>query len=545
MSLRTLLLLSVALLIAPMNAQAQNAENLLNAPTTTEYNDALNPSQSSAIPVMQEQGSGEDVVAPIAEEAPPIKEALPEPAPVIRSRGKDSKLSGQTYLQETAEQGFVSSESKQIVSNQPLLDALRTAYINNPTLRAARAEMRATAEALPQAQSGWMPRSGVTGTVTTADIDPGRTGDGTTSKELELSVTQPLYRGGRTVSGIGSARNRIIAQGAILNATEQQLLYNVATAYMNVVRDKALVDLSENNISVVDRQLEASRSRFEVGEVTRTDVAQSEARIARAQANRTTAIGNLKSSLAVYEQLVGTAATNLVQTNVQFDFPAQLDEAITVSENNSPLIVASEYLHQSAEKDIGTVFGELLPELGLAASVDKTWDPQPGFTSDSHVKSLSLIATVPLYEGGYTRSRVRQAKYTANQRFIEIVETQRETRQNVVSSWETLAAARGEIKSRKAQVEASRIAQEGVRQEAQLGTRTILDSLDADQEYLDSQVALVTAQRDEIVASFALARALGILTPKTLGFSDVAYDSSRDMQAADWKMIGMNVDRVE
>lgn len=525
LSLKTLMLLSVALLIAPAGVNAQNAENLLSAQATAGGEDVLDPSQDSSTAVIIEQGSGE--------------EAAPQPVP----RAKDSKLTGQTYLQPTSAESAVTKT--QITSSQPLMDALRTAYINNPTLRAARAEMRATAEALPQAQSGWMPQSDITGTVTSADVDPGRTGDGTTSKELALSVTQPLYRGGRTVSNIGSARNRIIAQGAILNATEQQLLLNVATAYMNVVRDKALVDLSESNISVVDRQFSASRSRFEVGEVTRTDVAQSEARLARAQANRTTAIGNLKSSIATYEQLVGTSDTNFVQTDIVFTFPAQLDEAISLGERNSPLIIASEYLHQSAEKDIGTVFGELLPELGLAASVDKTWDPQPGLTSDSSVKSLSLIATVPLYEGGYTRSRVRQAKYTANRRFIEIVETQREARQNVISGWETLTAARAEIESRKAQVEASRVAQEGVRQEAEFGTRTILDSLDADQEYLDSQVALVSAQRDEIVASFSLARALGILTPQTLGFSDVAYHPARDMQAADWKMIGMNVDRVE
>lgn len=442
-------------------------------------------------------------------------------------------------------QETTATDVRPAASNQPLLDALRTAYISNPTLRAARAEMRATAELLPQAQSGWMPQSNVTSTVTKADIDPGSTGDGTTSKELELSVTQPLYRGGRTVAGIGSAQHRILAQGAILNAVEQRLLYDVSAAYTDVVRDQALVDLSESNIAVVSRQLDASNQRFEVGEVTRTDVAQSQARNARAQANSTTAMGNLKSSLATYEQLVGTQATKLPPTNIEFVFPKTLDEAIALGEKNSPVAVASDYLHQSAEKDVGTVFGELLPELGLAASIDKTWDPQPGLTSDSTVKSLSLIATIPLYEGGYTRSRVRQAKYTANQRLIEIMETQREVRQNVISSWETLAAARGEIKSRKAQVEASRVAQDGVRQEAGLGTRTILDALDADQEYLDAQVALVSAQRDEIVASFALARALGILTPETLGFADVAYNPVRDLKAADWKMLGMDVDRVQ
>lgn len=476
-------------------------------------------------------------------------------SPLIRGPKDSARMAGQAYMQPVAasqlSSGVVTDTSVLTgaahaarTGNQPLLDALRTAYVNNPTLRAARAEMRAAAEFLPQAQSGWMPMADANGTVTAADIDPGRAGDGTTSATLGASVTQPLYRGGRTVSGIDSAENRIRAQAAILNATEQQLLLNVATAYMNVVRDRALVDLSENNITVVNRQLDASRNRFDVGEVTRTDVAQSQARLARAQANRATAFGNLKSSIAAYEKLVGTPAGNLAQPGVNFKFPATLNEALGVADKNNPLITASEYLHQSAEKDIGVIFGELLPELGLAANVEKTWDPQPGHQPDTTTKSLSLVATVPLYEGGYTRSRVRQAKYTANRRYIEIMETQRETRQNVISTWETWKASQAEITSRQSQVEANRIAQEGVRQEADLGTRTILDALDADQEYLDAQVALVSAQRDEIVASFALARALGMLTPATLGFPELAYDGARDRDTADWKMLGMDVDRV-
>lgn len=152
---------------------------------------------------------------------------------------------------------------------------------------------------------------------------------------------------------------------------------------------------------------------------------------------------------------------------------------------------------------------------------------------------------MPLYEGGYTRSRVRQAKYTAKQRYIEIMETQREARENVISSWENLKTAQAEIASRQAQVEANRVAQEGVRQEAELGTRTILDALDADQEYLDAQVALVSAQRDEIVASFALARALGMLTPAALGFPELAYNPVLDRNKADWNMLDMGVDRVQ
>ncbi len=524
---KALLLLSAAFFITTPALSQNNSATKAGAVSAAAL-DPLDPSQPAHQGLRMEEGDG-------------------GVTPVARAPKEAGRLTGQTYLQPATDAGGVVTGGAQAtrVSNQPLLDALRTAYINNPTLRAARAELRATAQALPMAQSGWMPIANANGTMTMADIDPGRTGDGTTSTTLGASLTQPLYRGGRTVSGIDSAENRIKAQSAILDATEQQLLLNVATAYMNVVRDRALVDLSENNVTVVNRQLDASRNRFEVGDVTRTDVAQSQARLARAQASRTTAAGNLKSSLAAYDKLVGAPADQLVQTSVNFSFPATLDEALALADKNNPVITASQYLHQSAEKDIGVVFGELLPELGLSANVEKNWDPQPGRLPDTTNKSLSLVATVPLYEGGYTRARVRQAKYTANQRYIEIMEAQREARENVISSWENLKTAQAEIASRQAQVEANRIAQEGVRQEAELGTRTILDALDADQEYLDAQVALVSAQRDEIVASFALARALGMLTPANLGFPELAYNPALDRDHADWNLLDMGVDRVQ
>ncbi len=535
-SLKTLLLVGVAFFLSPLHANAQDAKEVLTPGTVSmAAEDMLDPSQPAHAAKAIEEGDGGDAsVAPV-----PATE---------HKTGKDGKLTGQ-YLQPVASETAIQETPKDHalagVNNQALLDALRTAYLNNPTLRAARAEMRSTSEFLPQAQSGWMPQSDVTGTITTADIDPETTGDGTTSQNLAWSLTQSLYRGGRTVAGTSSAENRILAQGAILNATEQQLLLDVATAYMDVVRDRAFVDLNDSNIQVVNRQLDATRARFELGEVTRTDVAQAEARLARAQADYKASTGNLKSSLARYEKLVGSPPENIQKATVNFAFPDTLDQATAQADKNNPVVIASEFLHQSAEKDIGVVFGELLPELGLSASVDKTWDPQPGGLDDETVKSLSLIATMPLYEGGFTRSRVRQAKYQANQRYIEILETKRSARENVISDWETLVAARGEIVSRKSQVEANRVAQEGVHMESDLGTRTILDALDADQEYLDSQTALVSAERDEIVANFALARSLGILTPQALGFADIAYNPMIDRDRADWKMLGMDVDRVE
>lgn len=424
-----------------------------------------------------------------------------------------------------------------------LEDILEYAFINNPSLRAARAELRATHELLPQAQSGWRPNIEASGNVTKMDQDGSNFGgDGTTSREVEVGFNQPLYRGGRTVASTDSATGRIMAQRALLDMTEQQFLLEVVAAYMNLLTDQAVVMLGRNNLDLINRQMEASRRRFEVGEITRTDVAQSEARLARARADLALFEGNMRKSRATYHQLTGLYPANLGYPVLDFPVPDTIDAAVDFAEQTSPAVAASEYFHHASERDVDTIFGELLPQLALLGSWNRQYDPQPGLIDQSTTKTIAVAATVPLYQAGATRSRVRQAKHTANQRYLEILETRRNVRERVVRSWEDLASARAEIDSRQAQVEASRIAREGVEQEAALGARTILDTLDADQEYLDAQVALVRAQRDEIVAEFSLLAAIGMLTPETLGFQGFRHEYDRHLRSVQWKILGMDVE---
>ncbi|MBU0799514.1 MAG: TolC family outer membrane protein, partial [Alphaproteobacteria bacterium] len=433
---------------------------------------------------------------------------------------------------------------------QRLEDVLRASYIDNPTLRAARSEMKATHERLPQAQAGWKPTLAGEAAVTWADIDQSPAavvggGDGTTSTQVGLSATQPLYRGGRTVAAVDGAENLINAQRAILNATEQRIMRDVATAYMDVVRDQAVLELRTNNKAVIERQLEATSDRFEVGELTRTDVSQAEARLAGAEADRTRAVGNLRTSRSIYRQLTGMEAGALGYPQLAFNIPPTLDSAMKVAEADNPAVVASRFRHKASQSDIKGIFGELLPLVQLFASWDKEYDPQPGILDEVTTSAIGVNATVPFYSGGATRSRVREAKYIANQRMITIQETVRQAVQEAVANWESLAAAKAEITSREAQVAAAAIAREGVYQEAELGSRTILDTLDADQEYLDAQVALVTARRNETVATFFLASTLGLLTPKTLGFSEIAADHDAHLKYTTGKILGMDVDIVE
>ncbi len=427
---------------------------------------------------------------------------------------------------------------------ETLEDVLRWSYVNNPSLQSARASYRAVKEELPQAKAGWRPTVTGEASVLTEDIDAGIEADGTTSKDIGVDIDQPLYRGGRTVAAIGSAEKLILARHELLMSDTQGLMLSVATAFVDVLRDRALVELADNNKALIERQLQATKDRFQVGELTRTDVAQAEARLARAESDRIAAVGLLERSRAIYEQVIGRLPEKLSQPKINFNFPQTLDEALEISEKNNPEILAAAYLHESSQKDIDTVFGELLPEIGLTAGMGKTLDPQPGAREDTTTKLLGLTATIPIYQGGATVSRVRQAKHTANQRYLEILDSRRRIRQQTVTSWEGLDTARSEIKSRQSQVDATRTAQEGVRQEALLGSRTILDTLDANQEYLDAQVALVISRRNEVVAAYTLARMLGLLTPESLGFPEIQVESARFSggRAAEAWGLGVDID---
>jgi TolC family type I secretion outer membrane protein len=426
-----------------------------------------------------------------------------------------------------------------------LSEALRMAYLNNPALNSGRADLLATQESLPQAQAGWKPLITADADVTNNDTSGGGGSDSNdTSKGVGLTLNQPVYRGGRTIAQSGSARYLIKARAEILRSQEQDVFERATTAYMDVLRDSALLDLRRQNQDLLSRQLKATRDRFEVGELTKTDVSQSEARYAGAEADVIDATGNLNATRAVFMQIIGLAPDGLAPPDIILTLPETLEEAVAQAEENSPLVLAAENLHLSSEKDIDTVFGELLPQVGFFTSVDKAYDPPGGISGDRTNRAIGLEASIPLYEAGAVRSRVRQAKHAANSRYLDIMDAKRQAREAAVRNWEDLMAARAQIDSREAQVKAARIAQEGVKQEAEFGARSVLDALDADQELLDAEVALVVARRDEVVARFALMAALGKLTPETLGFGNDAINLDGNLNAIQRKIFDMDVDRV-
>lgn len=413
---------------------------------------------------------------------------------------------------------------------ETLKEALATAYQNNPILEAQRASVRAEDENVSQALSGYRPT--ISGQATIAKERSrnffSETGGKQTLTPLAASVAaeQPIFRSFRTYNAVKESKTRVQAARSGLTATEQDVLLATVASYVDVLRDEAVLELRRNNVQVLDRQLGASKDRFEVGEITRTDVAQSEARKSGAISSRTEAEAALAASRAAYERVVGNAPGSLELPAPMGVIPDSEDRAVEIAVLENPELKAARLDEEAARQAISTAKSELGPEFGIVAQYQYQEDQfVRGFSAGT--SSLMARATVPIYAAGVTSSRIRQAKQINSQARMQAIQTEREIREAVSVAWERLRAARDIIESSKSQVEANRIALEGVRQEQEVGSRTTLDVLDAEQEALDSQVQLVRARREEYVASFQLLSAMGRATAEALNLPVERYDPAK------------------
>ena len=392
---------------------------------------------------------------------------------------------------------------------QTLDETLAAAYRSNPSLLAERARLRATDEGVARALSGWRPTVQVQaeGGKARDEFDVNNTVTGTTTQferrrtpaQVQLSIRQPLYRGGRTVAETGRAENLVQRGRASLRSIEQTVLFDAVTAHANLLRDQAVLDLNLNNEQVLQRQLDAAQDRFRVGEITRTDVAQAESRRARARADRILAEGNVTSTRANYQRVIGETPQRLQPARPPQGLPQTETEAQGLADTNNPSVVAAIYTERAAQNDVDLIFGELLPSLNLNSITQRGRETQTrGQTRDSI--DLTAALTVPLYQAGSVDARVREAKQTAGARRIELEDARRRAKEDTTRAWEALNTSRASITAIQAQIRAAEIALDGVEQEARVGSRTVLDVLDAEQELLNAKVALVRSQRDEIVA---------------------------------------------
>lgn len=408
-------------------------------------------------------------------------------------------------------------------SGQTLQEALALAYVNNPTLQAARAGLRATDENVPQALSGWRPTVQLSGNAGIAQGNSrsiGTTGPVTretdrTPAGVTATVVQPLYRGGRTEAQVRRAENQVLAARARLLAAEQTVLRDTVAAYVAVIRDQEEVRLNGNNVTVLQRQLQATQERFRVGEITRTDVAQAESRLAGARAQLADVEGRLENSRSLFARLVGQAPRRLTSPQPLRAPVGSAEEARRIATANNPAVVAALFDEAAGRDFIDVQMAALLPQANLQAQAfrnDNSSTPNTRITG----QQLTATLTVPLYQGGAEFSAVRQARQDA-QRLRQVIDEQRRlASQQASEAWESLLATRATVASVRAQISAAEIALDGVRREAVVGNRTTLDVLNAEQELLNGRVALVRVLANQVTASHGLAAAVGRLTARDL-----------------------------
>lgn len=433
-------------------------------------------------------------------------------------------------------------------SAETISGALMKAYRNNPTINAQRASVRAIDENVPQALSGYRPTVTLDETVqrttsrtTSNEVAGGAVtrGSDLTSRSLQLTVNQNIFDGFQTRNQVRLSESQVLAARETLRNTVQNVLYDAASSYMNVLRDQAILDLRRNNVAVLQEELRATRERFAVGVVTRTDVAQAESAVAGAESDVSQAEADLTADKATYRQVIGDDPVKL-QPGKLIDslLPKTVPVALDLSYRDHPAIKAALHGVDQAQLQVRVFEGQLLPTLSVQGIVSGSLQPQSGVRSTQSA-SIAGVLSVPIYEGGFVYSQVRQAKETAGQTRIEADSTRDQVRQAAVSAFGTLTAARAQTISAQAQVQAATVALAGVREEARVGERTTLDVLQQNQTLLDAQTLLVQAQRDRIVASYALLAAVGQLSVEKLRLGIETYNPATHFNQVRDKWIGL------
>ena len=431
-----------------------------------------------------------------------------------------------------------------------LAEALATTYSTQPALLAERARLRATDENVPQALSGWRPTVVMAGTTGYGDgfsrqFSSSGGGGFLNSRTDRLigtaqaTLTQPLYNGGKTPASINRAKNQVMAERATLIQQEQTSFTNVVTAYVGVIQAQQVLALNVNNEQVLAKQLQATNDRFRVGEITRTDVAQAEAALAGATAQRQTSEGQLQTARGTYQQVVGFLPPGDLVEPQPLALPAKNEqEAIALAANNNPLVVAALFNDAAAKDAVDVAFAQLLPQLSFQGQMFQS-DNSGARSSQLNGYQALLQLSVPVYQGGQEYSAVRQAKQSEQQTAKLIDDARRTAVQNAIQSWETLVAAKASADSTRAQIQANSIALEGVEREAIVGSRTTLDVLNAQQALLQSQVTLVQNLAQVVTASYQVAVAIGRLTARDLNLPVPLYDETAYYNAVKNKWVGL------
>jgi outer membrane protein len=436
---------------------------------------------------------------------------------------------------------------------QTMLDALSLAYSNNPDLNAQRSRTRSTDENVAIALSGYRPQvtlnassvwsstrsrvnvvSPVTGlttsSVTNTDLNP---------RNIQLSLVQPIFSGFQVPNAVKQSEAAVRAQREFTRNTEQDVLFDAGTAFMDVIRDTAIVGLRETNVKFLTEQVRAARDRFNVGEGTRTDVAQADARLQLAVSQVNSARAQLTTSRAIFRQVVGIEPKSLTgMVPLERLLPKSGPQAVDLAQNRHPAILAGVNNVDVAAFNVKIAEGDLLPQVNLQASVSRTVGASTTVQSQNNAQ-IGVTLSVPLYQGGAEYARVRKAKEDLGTARIQLDSTRDAIRQSAVAAFGQYEAAGASITAARAQVEAARLALNGVVEEQRVGQRTTLDVLNAQAELIDAQVNQVLAERNRVVAAFALTSAIGRLDADSLHLKVVKYHPVQHYDAVRDKWFGL------
>jgi outer membrane protein len=420
--------------------------------------------------------------------------------------------------------------------------ALAKAYGNNSELNSARAGVRVTDETVAIAKSGYRP---IIAGQSNLDYTSQR-GDRLTTGSFGVEIQQMLFDGFQTTNNVRTAEARVRAANESLRNTEQNILFNAASAFMDVIRDRQIAILRARNLEFLEEQVRAARSRFEVGEGTRTDVAQAEASRSAAVAQLAAARAQALASAATYHQIVGEEPGKLKSPSAARGLPRGIDSAIVIGNTEHPAIIATEHLVDAAGFTVKAAEGALLPQFSASAGVSRNYRntspaPSPFLSSDGEFDSASvgLQLTVPIYQGGRVAGQVRQSKESLGQARIEVDVTRDQVRAAVVSAWTQYDAARQSVDANRELVAAAQLALSGVIEERKVGQRTTLDVLDAQADVITAQVNLVSSERDVVVGSYAILSAIGHLSAHRLGLAVTEYHPEEHYNAVKDKWFGL------
>jgi outer membrane protein len=441
-----------------------------------------------------------------------------------------------------------------------LNSALINAYQNNPQLNSQRAVVRETDESVPQALSGYRPSVSVTAQFgpeyssivskavgpTGAPIYP-RTSLGFATSGVGITASQTLYNGFQTANRVRQAESNTSAAREVLRVAEQTVLLNAATAYMDLLRDSALLELQRSNVDVLQEQLRQTRDRFNVSEVTRTDVAQTEAQLAQGRATVLAAESQYTKSRAAYRQVIGVEA-GVLRPGSPVDrlTPKRLGEAIEISRARHPSVGVAMFGIDAAFLQVKINEGSLYPQARLIGTVNQNWETNLTTALQQFNAFVQAQVTIPIYNAGPTGatdtfSSIRLAKEAVGQKRMDLDTARDQVQANVVTAWGQLEAAKAQILATQVQVASSEIALNGIREEARVGQRTTYDILVAQQTLVNARTALVTAQHDRVVASYSLLGAVGELNLPKLGINLPLYDPMVHYQQVRDAWVGVRV----